>query len=133
MGSSVSQQLAISHPERVRKLILDSSSYSIRVPETASLLATLEAVSAGPSYPAGIRREADANLAWNGSYDGLSGIHKDVMLVVGTADTTTPEPVSVRMAGRINGSWLVRFKGLPHVGFHYALNFLGMDESPLNG
>ncbi len=44
------------------------------------------------------------------------------------------------MAGQINGSWLVRFKGLPHVRSQYApveygenaLNFLGMNESPLN-
>jgi hypothetical protein len=44
------------------------------------------------------------------------------------------------MAGQINGSGLVRFKGLPHVGSHYApleygenaLAFLGTDESPLN-
>jgi pimeloyl-ACP methyl ester carboxylesterase len=141
MGSSISQQLAIDHPERVRKLILDSSAYSVRVPETQKLLGTIETVAAGPTYPEGVRREAQANLAWNGSYDGLSGIHKDVMLVVGTSDELTPDPVSVRMAGQINGSWLVRFKGLPHVGSHYApveygenaLYFLGMDESPLDG
>jgi pimeloyl-ACP methyl ester carboxylesterase len=90
--------------------------------------------------PDGVHKEAQANLAWNGSWDGLSGIHKDVMLVVGTADVLTPDPVSVRMAGQINGSWLVRFKGLPHVGSHYApveygenaLAFLGTNESPLN-
>lgn len=140
MGSSVSQQLTIDHPERVRKLILDSNSYSIRVPETKKLLGAIEAAAVDPTLSEGIHREAQANLAWNGSYDGLSGIHKDVMLVVGTADVLTPDPVSVRMAGQINGSWLVRFKGLPHVGSHYApveygenaLNFLGMDESPLN-
>jgi hypothetical protein len=42
------------------------------------------------------------------------------------------------MAGQINGSWLVRFEGLPHVGSHYApveygenaLWFLGTDQSP---
>jgi pimeloyl-ACP methyl ester carboxylesterase len=140
MGSSISQQLAIDHPERIRKLILDSSAYSVRVPETQKLLGTIETVAAGPTYPEGVRREAQANLAWNGSYDGLSGIHKDVMLVVGTSDDLTPDPVSVRMAGQINGSWLVRFKGLPHVGSHYApveygenaLYFLGQDESPLD-
>jgi len=62
------------------------------------------------------------------------------MLVVGTNDVMTPEAVSVQMAGQINGSWLIRFKGLPHVGSHYApieygenaLAFLGMDQSPLN-
>ena len=61
------------------------------------------------------------------------------MLVVGTADPLTPDAVSVRMAGQINGSWLVRFKGLSHCGSHYApvqygenaLYFLGTNETPL--
>lgn len=139
MGSSISQQLVIDHPERVRKLVLDSVSYSIRLPETRLLFTNIESAAANSSYPAGIREEAQANLAWNGSYDGLSGIQKDVMLVVGTADILTPEAVAVEMAGQINGSWLVRFKGLPHVGSHYApheygknaLMFLGTDQSPL--
>ena len=140
MGSSVSQQLVIDHPERVRKLILDSSACSVRLPETQKLLGIIESAAADPGQPDGIRKEAQANLAWNGTCTNLSGIHKDVMLVVGTADVLTPDPVSVQMAGQINGSWLVRFKGLPHVGSHYApveygenaLMFLGTDESPLN-
>jgi len=139
MGSSISQQLVIDHPERVRKLVLDSNTYNVRIPETKKLLGNIEAAAANPAMPEGIHKEAQANLAWNGSYDGLAGIQKDVMLVVGTADELTPDPVSVQMAGQINGSWLVRFKGLPHVGSHYApveygenaLTFLGMDESPL--
>jgi len=137
MGSSTAQQLVISHPEQVRKLILDSNTYSVRIPETEILLGVLEETAANASQPEGIRKEAQANLVWNGSYDGLSGIQKDVMLVVGTADILTPDDVSVRMAGQINGSWLVRFQGLPHVGSHYApveygenaLWFLGTDQS----
>jgi pimeloyl-ACP methyl ester carboxylesterase len=140
MGSSVSQQLVIDHPERVRKLVLDSTSYSIRIPETKKLLGSIEAAATNPTLSEGIHKEAQANLAWNGSYDDLSGIQKDVMLVVGTKDVLTPDAVSVQIAGQINGSWLVRFKGLPHVGSHYApveygenaLTFLGMDESPLS-
>ncbi|HWQ18917.1 MAG TPA: alpha/beta hydrolase [Methanotrichaceae archaeon] len=140
MGSSISQQLAIDHPERVRKLILDSNAYSIRIPETRILRRIIEAAANNSTLSEGIREEARANLVWNGSYDGLSGIQKDVMIVVGTKDVLTPDPISVRMAGQINGSWLVRFKGLPHVGSHYApveygenaLTFLGMDESPLS-
>jgi pimeloyl-ACP methyl ester carboxylesterase len=140
MGSSVSQQLAIDHPESVRKLILDSSTYSIRIPETKILRGFIEAASNNSTLSEGIHEEARANLAWNGSFDGLSSNRKDVMLVVGTNDVMTPDPVSVQMAKQINGSWLVRFKGLPHVGSHYApieygentLAFLGMDESPLN-
>lgn len=140
MGSSVSQQLVIDHPERVRKLILDSVTYSIRIPETRLLFEIIESEASNASTPDGIRKEAQANLAWNGSYDGLSGIEKDVMLVVGTEDVLTPQAVAARMAGQIDGSWLVRFKGLPHVGSHYApveygknaLAFLGMDQSPLD-
>lgn len=141
MGSTVSQQLVIDHPERVRKLVLDSVTYSIRVPETKLLFTIINESATDPTQTAGVREEAQANLAWTGSWDNLSAIDKDVMLVVGTDDVLTPEAVTVQMAGQINGSWLVRFKGLPHVGSHYApveygenaLNFLGMDESPLNG
>ncbi|MDO9550319.1 MAG: alpha/beta hydrolase [Methanoregula sp.] len=137
MGSSISQQLVISHPERVRKLVLDSVSYSVRIPETKTLLGVIESVAADPTQTLGLRNEAQANLVWNGSYAGLSGIQKDVMLVVGTDDVMTPDAVAVQMAGQINGSWLVRFKGLPHVGSHYApveygengLAFLGTNES----
>jgi pimeloyl-ACP methyl ester carboxylesterase len=121
MGSSISQQLVIDHPERVRKLVLDSASDSIRIPETKRLLGIIEAVNVDPTYSQGIHEEAQADLAWNGT-------------------DTTPDVVSVRMAGQINGSWLVRFKGLPHAGSQYApveygenaLTFLGMDESPLS-
>src|SRR5208337_1558497 len=110
MGSSISQQLAIDHPERVRKLILDSNTYSVRIPRTQKLLGTIESVAADAAATEGERQEAQANLVWNGSWDGLSGIHKDVMLVVGTSDVLTPDAVSVQMAGQINGSWLVRFQ-----------------------
>ena len=137
LGSSIAQQLVIDHPERVRKLVLDSSVYSIRVPETKYLLGFIEEVNANSTYPRGLRNEAQADLAWNGSWDSLPGIHKDVMLVAGTADDLTPDAISVRMAGQINGSWLVRFKGLPHVGSDYApaeygenaVAFLGTNES----
>ncbi len=138
MGSSIAQQLVIDHPDRVRKLVLDSVTYDARIPETAGLFSTLQSAAGNPSLPAGIRREAEANLAWNGTWDDLAGINKNVMLVVGTADTTTPQAVAVQMAGQINGSWLVRFGDLPHVGSHYApveygenaLDFLCMNESP---
>ncbi|MDO8873146.1 MAG: alpha/beta hydrolase [Methanoregula sp.] len=138
MGSSVSQQLVIDHPERVRKLILSSSSYSVQIPETEKLLGDVKSTAIDPTAPVGEREEAKAILAWNGTWSGLAGINKDVMLIVGTADDLTPDSVSVQMAGQINGSWLVRFKGIPHAGSMYApveygqsvVTFLGMDESP---
>ncbi|MDD1729449.1 MAG: alpha/beta hydrolase [Methanospirillum sp.] len=139
MGSSTSQQLVIDHPECVKKLILDSNTYSIRLPETRNLFGIIEAAAGNSSLPIGIQEESGANLMWNGSYDDLSAIHNDVMLVVGTEDVLTPDKISVQMAGQINGSWLVRFKGLPHTGYHYApvqygecvLTFLGINQSPV--
>jgi len=139
MGSSISQQLVLDHPDRVRRLILDSNSYSVFIPETEVLLGVIETVAGNTSEPQGLRNEAMANLEWNGTYDRLSEINKDVMLVVGTEDILTPDAVSLQIAGQINGSWLVRFKGLPHTGYHQApyqygqnaLNFLEMNVSPV--
>jgi pimeloyl-ACP methyl ester carboxylesterase len=139
MGSSTAQQLVIDHPGRVRKLILDSSSYDARVPECQYLYAVLRQTAYDMNQTPGLRSEAQANLAWNGTWDELAGIHKDVLIIVGTADTITPDPVSARMAGQINGSWLVRYKGLNHIGSRYApvqyagtaLLFLDTNESPL--
>jgi len=138
MGSSVSQQLVIDHPERVRKLVLDSVTYSIRIPETKLLYDIIVLSGIDPNQTKGVHQEAEANLAWNGSWDGLSGINKSVMLVVGTADVLTPQAVTVQMAGQVNGSWLVRFKDLPHIGSRNApveyganaLAFLGNREEP---
>jgi pimeloyl-ACP methyl ester carboxylesterase len=138
MGSSVSQQLVIDHPERVRKLVLDSVTYSIRIPETKLLYDIIVVTGIDPNQTKGIHQESQANLAWSGSWDHLSNINKSVMLVVGTADVMTPPPVTYQIAGQINGSWLVRFKDLPHVGSRNApveyganaLAFLGNNESP---
>ncbi len=138
MGSSIGQQLVIDHPERVRKLILESASYSVRIPETKLLFDLIELTAVNASEPEGVRKEAKANLLWNGTWDDLPGINKSVMLVVGTEDILTPQAVAVQIAGQIDGSWLVRFKDEPHVGSRFApveygenaLNFLCMNESP---
>ena len=84
-----------------------------------------------------VRKEAIANLEYEGSYDGLSVITDDVMLITGTADDITPVPVALEIADQIEGSWFVRFRGIPHVGSAYApgeyagvvATFLETDES----
>lgn len=139
MGSSTAQQLVIDHPERVRKLVLDSNTYDARVPECQNLYAVLKATAYNMNQTPGLRSETQANLVWNGTWNELSGINKEVMLIVATGDTTTPEAVSARMATQINGSWLVRYQGLNHIGSRYApvqygntaLFFLDTNEAPL--
>ncbi|MFA5332271.1 MAG: alpha/beta hydrolase [Methanoregula sp.] len=86
MGSSISQQLVLDHPERVDKLIRDLSSCDVRLPENWKLLDVIQSAAGDSSLPQGLRNEALANLVWNGSCDNLSTINKDVMLVVGTSD-----------------------------------------------
>ncbi|MCQ1538113.1 alpha/beta fold hydrolase [Methanocalculus taiwanensis] len=138
MGSTVSQQLLIDHPEKVRKAILSSATYSASIPETSLLHQLLEANAGDMSKPDGVRKEAVANLAWEGSYANLSEITNHVMLITGTADILTPPAVAIEMAGQIDGSWLIRFKDIPHVGSRYApleygtitTTFLKLDESP---
>jgi len=139
MGSTIAQQLVITRPELVRKLILDSNSYNANIPECQVLHSTLVQVANDTSVSPGLRAEANANLGFSGTWAGLSGINKDVMLVVGTADVITPQPVSVQMAGQINGSWVVRWEGLPHIGNRNApvqygetaVYFLSSNQSPL--
>lgn len=139
MGSSIAQQLAIDHSGCVLKLILDSNNCGIDSALTPKLNKYL-AKDTSASTPPGIRQEALACFHSSGTWNDLPKIKKDVMLVVGTIDSLTPDTISVLMAGQIKGSWLVRFKGLGHTGFHRApvqygqnaLNFLEMDESPLH-
>ncbi|KAF1074931.1 alpha/beta fold hydrolase [Methanogenium sp. MK-MG] len=138
MGSTVSQQLLIDHPEKVRKAVLSSATYSANIPETEKLYGILEESSEDTDKPEAVRKEAVANLEWEGSYDSLSGITNDVMLITGTADDLTPQSVALEIANQIDGSWLVRYKGIPHAGSSYApveygnvvTTFLEMDESP---
>ena len=138
MGSSVSQNLLIDHPEKVKKAILSSASYSASIPATEKLHSQLTESAQNPYTPEGVKKEAVANLNWGGCYDNLSEIKNDVMLITGTADDLTPQSVAVEIAGQIDGSWLVRFKGIPHAGSFYApveygeitTTFLEMNEAP---
>jgi pimeloyl-ACP methyl ester carboxylesterase len=138
MGSTISQQLVISHPDAVRKMVLSSATYSIHIPECAILLDLIEYQATNMNQTQGVRDEATANLNWSGSWDLLPTIQKHILLIVGTADLLTPDPVSVQIASQVNGSWVMRFTGIPHSGQSYApiqyaegvIAFLNMNEAP---
>jgi len=138
MGSMVLQQLLVDHPEVVQKAVLSSATYDVNLPEMEMSYAQAEEAIEDPDTPEGVRKEAVAMLEWEGVYDGLSGITNDVMLITGTADDVTPQSAAIEIVDQINGSWFVRFKGIPHAGSCYApveygnivTVFLEMDESP---
>jgi len=139
MGTAISEQLLVSHPETAQKVILSSASYSVNIPEMENLYTLLVESVEDPDTSEGVRKESVALLEWDGVYDSLSGITNDVMLITGTTDDVTPQSVAVDIADQIDGSWLVRFKGIPHTGSFYApveygnivTVFLEMDESPV--
>jgi pimeloyl-ACP methyl ester carboxylesterase len=138
MGTAVSQQLLISHPKTAQKVILSSALYTVNIPEMEKLHTQLIESVEDLETSEGVRKEAVAILEWDGVYDSLPGITNDVMLITGTADDITPQTVAVDIADQIDGSWLVRYKGIPHAGSCYApveygtivTTFLEMDESP---
>ncbi|WML68508.1 MAG: Putative aminoacrylate hydrolase RutD [Methanoregula sp. SKADARSKE-2] len=57
MGSSTAQQLVLDHPEKVRKLILDSNTYDARTPECSGLYTTLHTIPTRPPASGPRRRQ----------------------------------------------------------------------------
>ncbi|NLV27958.1 MAG: alpha/beta hydrolase [Methanomicrobiales archaeon] len=116
MGSCVAQELVINHPEKVKKMILDSSTYSIRIPETKELLGYLYSVISDPTLSEGNKNQAYANLLWNGTFKNLSTIKNDVLVIVGSKDTVTPPILSKKLFELIPNSTMVIINGTNHGG-----------------
>jgi len=64
--------------------------------------------------PESVRRQREALAAWPGFGDRLSGLGKDVLLVVGRDDAVTPPEQSLKLAGLISGAWLAQFPDAGH-------------------
>lgn len=139
MGSVIAQEMALSQPDSIRKLVLYGSAFErdpvmealkrfdgLTSEEFAAMLFPKPwvdrnsdiysrlPVSVLPATPEAINRQRQALGLWKGSGDRLPGLDKDVLLVVGEADKITPLDQSLKMAGMIDGAWLVRFKGAGH-------------------
>ena len=66
------------------------------------------------SSPENIDRQNKAIEGWNGTYDRLSFISSSTMVITGTEDLVVPPENALILAGKISGSWLVRFAGAGH-------------------
>lgn len=139
MGSIVAQEMVFARPESVRKLILYGTAmesgpvmeslkrFDGKTPkefvamlfpkswaeQNPDIFSRLPAP-AVPATPDAINRQREALSFWQGTGDRLEELDKDVLLIVGEEDDVTPLPQSLKMADRIDGAWLARFKGAGH-------------------
>ncbi|WP_432738663.1 alpha/beta fold hydrolase [Maridesulfovibrio sp. FT414] len=139
MGGLVAQELALTHPDKVDKLILlgtacdpipvaDITRRLIRM-DTKELLShffpsgwmekhpdalkELPRPSIAPD-PKAVSAQAEAMLNWPGTCSSLQELQIDTLVISGTDDDILPEPLSMELVRRIDGSWLVRFRNATH-------------------
>ncbi|UGV41699.1 alpha/beta hydrolase [Methanococcoides orientis] len=119
MGASIAQELALEYPGKVDRLILSSATYSLDVPETEILRSRIQYRASDPSTDPMIRKYAEGNLGWDGTYERLLGIQKKVLLLTGDKDILTPPELSITITEQVPNSQLVRFEGVGHLGEQY--------------
>ena len=120
MGASIAQEVTLAYPEKVDTLILSSATYSLNISETAILTNGLQTVADNPDADPVLRKYAEANLEWNGTYERLPDISVNVLLLTGTADVLTPSEISDTMETRLPHAQSIMFEGIVHSGELYA-------------
>lgn len=116
MGATIAQELTLAHPDKIEKLILSSTTYSLDVPQTEKLKSILQYRASDPNTDPVIREYAKGNLEWNGTYERLPEIQNRVLVLASGEDELTPPELSVKFAERVPDAQLVRFEGTGHVG-----------------
>ncbi len=130
MGSTITQKLLLEYPQRFDKAVIHATSADgSKVAKALQGHAT--------NVPPTVLRQVEATTHWKTPLDRLPAIANQVMLIVGTADTTVGAESSKTIAAAIPGAWLVQFKkGTHHLMYEAptefsrtVLLFLGMNET----
>jgi pimeloyl-ACP methyl ester carboxylesterase len=129
-GSFTAQQLAISHPEKVNRLILYAASCGGKesIPPSSEFFKSsrdfMSNLSKGISTPPPgftlntVIQQNKVGLSWlttnwSGICDQLQNISKPTLVIAGT-DDIVPVANSLVIAAKIPGAWLVQIKGAGH-------------------
>ncbi|TFH04758.1 MAG: alpha/beta hydrolase [Methanosarcina sp.] len=119
MGASIAQELALNYPEKVDKLIFSSAAYSVDAPDTGLLKSMLQSFAGNSGINPTIRKQADANLRWNGTYEHLPEIRSRTLLLVGTEDEYTPPGIALAMVEKLPEAQVIVFEDAKHSGERY--------------
>ena len=125
MGSKITQELLLEYPQRLNKAVIFATSTD---GSTVPKLAFDDPI---------ILRQMEATSHWKTPLDKLPLITNQVMLLVGTSDTTVGIESSKTLASAIPGAWLVQFKNGTHLLMNEAptefakivLTFLDIKET----
>lgn len=138
MGSIIAQEMVLAYPDRVRKVVLCSTSVDMEPLKKA--LDSMGAMQQGefikklfpekwkelnsdiysrlPGYADVstdvIKRQYNAIINWNGTRARLKEIDNTVLVLVGEEDRVTPVSQSLTAASLISGAWVARFKAADH-------------------
>jgi pimeloyl-ACP methyl ester carboxylesterase len=129
MGSTITQQLLLSYPQRFDKAIIHATST-----DGSNVAAVFKGITIDNPT---VRRQVEATTHWKSPLDRLGAVTNPVMFVVGTADPVVGAESSKTLAATVPGAWLVQFKGGTHNLMHetpvafgrVALTFLETDAN----
>lgn len=129
MGSTITQELLLTYPQRFAKAIIHATSTDGSHVAAVFKGRTID----NPT----VARQIEATTHWKTPMDRIAAVTNQVMFVVGTADTVVFPESSKELAAAVPGAWLVQFKNATHglmyetpAGFsRIVLTFLDTDET----
>jgi pimeloyl-ACP methyl ester carboxylesterase len=129
MGSTITQELLLTYPQRFDKAIIHATSTDGSNVAAVFKNRTID----NPT----VVRQVEATTHWKTPMDRIAAVTNRVMFVVGTSDTVVYPESSKVLAAAVAGAWLVQFKNATHglmyetpTGFaRIVLTFLGTDET----
>lgn len=130
MGSTITQKLLLEYPHRFDKAVIHATST-----DGSNVAKALQGQAA--NVPPTVVRQLEATTHWRTPLERLPAIKNQVLLIVGTADTTVGAESSKTIASAIPGAWLIQFKNATHHLMYEApasftsvvMTFLGINST----